>query len=414
MTALAALLATLGCGAAHADEPNPWYIGASQTFTYESNLYRIGDGQTLPAGTSKSDTISSTALIGGIDQPIGRQRAYGSVNLSENRYQSNTGLNTPSHTVNLALDWATVEHLTGTLSFADTSSQAEFNSINSSGGVETRKNIQNMQNIDAVGRIGLVTKLTGEAEVGYESLSYSAVEYQNRDYTQHFASLGVKYESSALLRLGTAARYTRGDYPKFVEVTPGVFEADKFTRQDLDFTADWRPSQVSRVFGRISATRTSYDQNSVRDSSGPTGIIRWDWKPTGKTQVLTDLSRDFGQRSDTAGVGSLDPSITNYSHTSTAFRLRAIEQVSGKVNANAKVQLAHRDLVDTQTASSGTPVTTEGSDNTLTLSLGARWTPTRSSAVGCDLNHDRRRTNSTMSSNMTANSIGCYGQITLQ
>jgi hypothetical protein len=414
MTALAALLASLGCGAARADEPNPWYIGVSQTFTYESNLYRAGDQQQLPAGTSKSDMISSTALIGGIDQPIGRQRVYGSVNIGENRYQRNSNLNTPSHTFDLALDWATVERLSGTLKFSDTSTQAEFNSVNAQGGIETLKNIEDTRKIDAVARVGLVTKLTAEAKLGHETQSYSAVAYQFREYNQNTGSLGLRYHTSGLLTLGIAGRQTRGEYPNFIETSPGVFQADKFTRQDLDLTADWVPSRVSTVFARISATRTNYDIDNIRDSSGPTGVIRWDWKPTGKTKFLTDLTRDFGQRSDSTDFGSAGTGVTNFSQSTTAFRVRAFEEVSGKVTANASAQWSHRSLVDTQAIASGEVASSDGTDNTTTLGLGARWTPTRNTALGCDLSYERRRANSTLSSSMTASSIGCYGQITLQ
>ena len=62
-------------------ETNPWYVGVSQGLTYESNLYRVDTTTDLNNGrdptqppVSRSDTVSVTSLVGGIDQPIGRQR----------------------------------------------------------------------------------------------------------------------------------------------------------------------------------------------------------------------------------------------------------------------------------------------------------------------------------------------------
>ena len=72
---LAAVIASAVAFAGQANaQANPWYIGAAQTLTHESNLYRLADGQTTPDGVSKSDLVSSTALLAGLDQTISRQR----------------------------------------------------------------------------------------------------------------------------------------------------------------------------------------------------------------------------------------------------------------------------------------------------------------------------------------------------
>ena len=111
LTALSCL-----CGGAALAQRSPYYLGVSQALSYESNLYRLGDGQVLPAHLSKSDTLSGTSLVAGIDQTISRQRVYGSANLRANRYANNKSLDNQSYGLNLALDWATVNNLSGTLS----------------------------------------------------------------------------------------------------------------------------------------------------------------------------------------------------------------------------------------------------------------------------------------------------------
>ena len=87
-------------------QSSPYYLGVAQSLGHESNLYRLGDNQVLPAGLSKSDTVSGTSLVAGVDQKIGRQRVYGSANLRANRYSSNKSLNNDSYGLNLALDSA--------------------------------------------------------------------------------------------------------------------------------------------------------------------------------------------------------------------------------------------------------------------------------------------------------------------
>jgi hypothetical protein len=401
-------------GAVQADEPNPWYLGASQTLTQQSNLFRIGRNvagaeQTLPAGVSKSDLVSTTALVGGIDQPIGRQRLYGSINLADNRYRHNSQLNTPSHNLNLALDWSTVERLSGSLGYADNKRQVQFNTLNSASSVETRRNIVDTRRVNAVARLGLVTKLTAEAQWAHERVDYSAPEYAFREYRQDSLSLGLNYKPSGLLALGAALRQTRGEYPLF-----SALGADRFTRDDLDLSANWQPSQVSQFSARLSATRTRYEQDSLRNSSGPTGYLSWNWQPTGKLRLRADLARDFGQSAYAADFGALGTGVIDYSTTRTTWRLRVDQDISAKIALSAALTQVHRALVNTAATTAATLGVVRGSDDTVSVSLGARWTPTRNILLSCDLNHDQRRTNTALSTRMSAAVFGCSGQLTLQ
>ena len=409
-----ACLASLSARTAWADEPNPWYVGASQVLTQKSNLFRIGRNvagteQALPAGVSKSDLISTTALVGGIDQPIGRQRVYGSINLADNRYRHNSQLDTPSHNLNLALDWSTIERLSGSLSYADNKQQAQFNTINSTNTVEARRNIIESRQAGAVARLGLVTKLTAEAQWGHERLDYSAPEYAFREYRQDRASLGLTYRPSGLLRLGAALRQTRGEYPRFSASGP-----DRFTRDDLDLSGNWEPSPVSQISTRLSMTRTRYEQDSLRNSSGPTGYVRWDWHPTVRLRLRTDLARDFGQSGYATDFGALGIGVVDYSRTRTIWRLRADQELSAKITLNASLSQVHRALVNTAATSTSTLGVSRGSDATVLASLGIRWAPTRNSSLGCDLGHDQRRTSSVLSTQMSATVLACSGQLTLQ
>ena len=105
----------LACTAAMA-QSSPYYIGVAQTLAHNSNLVALRDNQPVPAGLSKSDTVSSTALVAGIDQPFGRQRLTGTANLSSNRYSRNSEFNSSGYALRLGLDWQTIERLSGRVS----------------------------------------------------------------------------------------------------------------------------------------------------------------------------------------------------------------------------------------------------------------------------------------------------------
>ena len=410
---LAAALTTLAAGAAMA-QSSPYYLGVAQSLGYESNLYRVGDDQTLPAGYSKSDTVSGTSLVGGVDQTIGRQRVYGSANVRANRYANNKTLDNESYGLNLALDWATVGRLSGTLSAAADQNLAQFNN-RAATPVETKKNVVRTNQVDAKVRLGVVTKYTLEASLGHRNRSYSAPEYNSSEYRQTSGSLGLRYRPSGALSLGVALRITEATYPKFNQPTPNVFEADRLKRQDIDFTATWLPSAVSQFNLRLSPTHTSYDRDTGSDFSGVTGSATWGWQPTGKLKLTTGLSRDTGQSSDAVNLGFFGSGVTDYSRTTSALSLKADYELSAKIALNAGISYAHRALANTSSLA-GNPIgSVTGSDNTTVLSLGARWLPTRSIQVGCNVSAENRSSSNTnLSVGLSGNSFSCYGQFVLQ
>jgi hypothetical protein len=414
---LVGLAACSMAGAASA-QTSPYYLGVVQSLGHESNLYRIGDNQTLPAGTSKSDNISGTSLIGGIDQNIGRQRVYGSLNVKANRYANNKTLDNESYGLNLAADWSTVDRWSGTVSLAADQSLAQFNNRSgSSGTVETRKNIINTAQADARVRLGLVTQYSLEASLGYRQVDYSAIEYQRSEYQQTSGSLGLRYRPRTALDLGVALRLTQAKYPRFTfDAANQTWLADTLSRQDIDFTANWVPNAISTVNLRLSPSRSAYDRNTGSNFSGLTGSANWLWQPTGKSRLSSTLWRDTGQSAYATNLGIGVPGVVDYSQIATSLRFRGEQDVTGKIAATATLTYAHRSLVDTVRATTlGTSNTRSGSDNTLTLALGGKWSVTRSAQVGCDLRSEQRSvSNSQISVPLRGNGLSCYGQIVLQ
>lgn len=411
-----ALVATMATGPAAA-ETSPWYLGVVQSFGYESNLYRIADEQQLSGDLSRSDTISVTSLIGGIDQPYGRQRVYGSMNLGLNRYVNNQTLNNDSYGLKLALDWETLERLSGTLRVQADQALTQFNNLNGiTGNVETQKNISNTELIDAKFRLGRNTKLSFEAGLGWRQRSYSATSYQSDEFDETTGSLGVRYRPSTLLDLGASIRQAVADYPFYRRTGVNTYESDTLTRQYIDLTANWVPSGLSRLAVRVSPTRITYDKSTVSDFSGLTGSADWYWQVTGKTQLQTTLSRDAGQSSDAVDLGLFGPGVSDSSQVTTALRLKADHELTGKISAYASLAYARRQLTDSVIALPALTLSTrEGSDTTTTATLGARWAVTRSGQLGCDVHNERRSSNNlALSVPFDGYGFSCYGQLVLQ
>ena len=416
---LPALLAGLHCGPAAA-QVSPYYVGVSQYLGYNSNIYRLGDQQALPANDNahKSDLVSATSLVAGIDQSFGRQRVYGSGTLGTNRYQHNSNLNGETYNLNLGLDWATINRLSGTLSASATQNLAQFNAaLDKNGKVLTAKNLTNTEQVNTRVALGVVTRYTAEASLGWRRQRYSAAAYDSLEFDEHNGSLGLRYRPSDLLQLGAALRLTQASYPRFSALANGGFEPDKLKREDIDFTGQWQTSGASTVTARLSPTRTRYERNTATNFSGFTGSAGWVWAVTGKTRLSTTLSRDTAQSAQAASLGVLGNRVSDYGQITNALQLRADHELTGKISLNTTLTYANRSLNSNLTFS-GLPLLNQaerGSDNDVNLALGARWAPTRGSQVGCDISTERRSTTNTrLSLPLSAALFSCYGQLTLQ
>jgi len=411
ITRLCTLSVLLAAGAASA-QTSPWYIGAAQTFTQESNLYRLADGAPTPAGVSKSDLVSSTALLGGLDQPIGRQRVYGSATLRSNRYQDNRDLNNESYALKAGLDWETVNRLSGSLEASADRSLARFNS-DTEVGVLTQRNIEDNGSLRAVARLGVVTAYTAELSLEHRQRDFSAPEYARRENRQTTAATALRWRPQGGTMLGVGLRRTDGRYPHFRIQEDGGVLADRYMRDGLDLLAEWESGGASSLNARITLGRTRHDRNEARDISGATGFMAWTWRPGGHLSLTARLARDTGQDAFYSGSPFVD-GVVDVSRTVTTARLAADYILSAKLQLRAALTHARRDLVQTLPPSASFPGDARGHDNTSELSLGASWTPTRALVFGCDLGHESRSASGDLSVPYSASRVACYAQAYLR
>lgn len=408
---LMALLA-LACNSAAA-QSSPWWAGGMLQYSRDSNIYRLPDGAApLGPGRAESDSILTTTLIAGLDQPIGRQRLRLDASLRDSRFGDNKLLDNNGHAVKLGLDWATIGRLSGTVSVLSDRSLVRFES-GALGSTSLERNIADTKQFDLLARVGLVTRLSGELAFNHQQVDYSAAAFEYREYRQNLLRAGVRYTPSGLISLAASVRGTQGRYPRFARNLRGDFIADRYTGRNLDLSALYTPSGVSQFEARISLGSTSYERSSASDLSGATGQLAWIWRPTGKLRTETRLQRDRGQDSVPVGF-SASGRFADFSRASDTLSVAAHYELSAKVSLSAALTTSRRDLVDSRLDLLGNPVVRSGSDRSSIWQAGARWLPTRALTLGCDYSHERRRTDSTLSSDYSVSTLGCFGQMLLQ
>jgi hypothetical protein len=419
--ALAALLAVAAglAAAPAAAQSSPYYVAGSLALTHDANLLRLAGDQTPGDGESRSDVVTSTALVGGINQGIGRQRVYGSLTLRDNRFQHNDKYNNQSYNGSLGLDWSTVERVSGTLALSAARALSTFNAEGV--GLLPQKNLETTQAANAAVRIGVVTAYSVELGIGQRRVRNSLDDprVKARDFNQDSVSIGLSWRPGGALSLSAALRDLKGEYPKFRSDTAGAFESDRFKQQQIELVSTWQPTGASGLDLRLNFGDTKYVDNDQRNFNSVNGSLGWLWQATGKLRLNTRYSRDKGQDAYPSSVPfffTRIPVTLFDSRTVDTWRLQAEFEATAKVALTSSVQVARRKLSrDTFTVVSPTSLgTSEGTDSTTLFTLGVRWAPWRTTLFGCDASSERRKASGQLSANLQGAALACYGQLTLQ
>lgn len=382
-------------------ETSPYYIGASQSVTRESNVFKVSD-QNDP----RSDFIWGTSLFGGVDQMLGRQRVYARASVQNNSYNRLSRLDFVGYDVSAGLDWATIERLTGGLSYSRHRGEGDYGrpeQANAASGKFTETTEQMAASV----RYGLTGDLgvTGGVE-HRRSYSSSRSLTSSDDLTSDVARIGLSYGLGGSVVLGTGFRYTWDDR----EQVDGNKRSSN--RRDLDFTAVWTPSALTSLNARLSVGDGSAFNSSQGSSSRVTGAVGATYSPTGRLRFTGSFSRDTGSETTFINSGNAASSsgpagsfvdtnrVTNTSNLGVVYELTARISLNG---GYSRSDGSYRN----QNGSS--------SDNTVNrYSLGARYAVARNVSLGCDLRRESRAGSSASINSYSSNNASCTVSYTLQ
>jgi hypothetical protein len=375
--------------AAGAQSNPPWYVGVQQTFTHDSNVFRT------PAN-EQSDTISSTALLAGLDLPFGRQHLRVDGLARHDKFSDHGQLDHDGWRASAVLDWATIERLSGRAEVSTRQELARHDVLGLNTG--TDRTLQRLDSASFSARLGATSLLAIEGRVGHNNVSYDSPEaaFDLLEYKQNVGSLGVLFRPSGLLTLGAAARVTKGEYTNV---------GDEYDRKDFDLTATWVPTGISTVRARISATKEEHDARPHLDVSGVTGALQWDWRPTGKLRFVTELARDTGSQIAFSQLllptGDIVSLSAPDSRVVTSANLRTFYELTAKIRVDAALRHAQRSFQ------------VLASDRSTLASIGAQWDPTRAIGVGCSLARQSRSSDAA-NREYDANIASCFARFVLQ
>ena len=380
-TLVAAACALVAAGAQA--QSSPFYFRASETLTYDSNVFRLPES----LGESR-DGISSTNLTVGLDQPYGRQRWLASAGVTANVFKNQDQLNNTGYDLLLGLDWSALSRWSGDARIRSTQQLAKFENYGAQFSTDRAKNLERVNSANLRAQYGAAALWVLEGNLAHRDVNFSDSRFDDREYRQDQIGLGAAYQPSDLLRLGLAARYTDGRYPQAT-----LAGADTYKRDDIDLTANWKASGLSTLDARISATHENHSLDT-RDFRGVTGSVGWNYRPTGKTAFDLRLARDTGTRGNGAPT-ELDPSVTAAFLTDARLSDRVDAAVrweaTSKITLRGQAGYSH-DRFDEQFITGGAAIASGDSGNTRNYLIGVAYQATRAWSLGCEAGRRSRST----------------------
>jgi hypothetical protein len=325
--------------------------------------------------------------------------------LRNNKFSENSILDNTGYQLDAGLDWETVHRLSGTLAVKSDRQLIKFGTFDRPTG--NRNLVRNTQ-VDADAKLASNTPLVFSVEGRYRSRNYSDPSYDNRDQNQTTFGVGAKYSLRGRNYVGLKLRDTNGKYPHYT--LPGTaIDGDHLDRQDVDLTGFVEFSQLSTLFARLSYSKIDYKVQDRRNFSGLTGLVKASWQATGKIRLSGQFARD---RSEDLNF-EMDPFGTQVesARLATVARATADYQFSAKLAFRANAGYMRRSLAAVNDVFG---ISEGGNERTNDYGFGAKWTPTRTSLVGCDYSHERRRSNLVERLNVGGNVFSCYAQLTVQ
>jgi hypothetical protein len=412
LCAAGSLLASVGAQA----QTSPYYLRLSERLGFDSNIFRVS------GGAEQRDYTSTTAITVGIDQPISRQRLYGSATADYTAYKGNDQLNGPGYELIGGLGWEIGSKLAGDARVSLRQVQASLADYGALSSLSRDKNRERSALFDLRGTYGGQNLLALEGLYNHTDISYSNNGFATRERESDTVGAGIRVRPSIDWTYGLTWRETRGEYPRGV-VVAGGFSPDEYDRRDIDLSASLRVSAISSFSARLSYTKEDHDQVASRSFSGLTGEIVGSYRPTGKLELGAALSRDTGSGNTpsqlvpgatasggtttgtttgtpvsggTAGAAtgatagsSASTGYLNDSRVSDRLRVIALWDATAKVRFNGGLTYS-RDRYDTLFVVGTTGTLGQEKGSTRGVTLGARYLFSRAVSFECGAGYESR------------------------
>jgi hypothetical protein len=405
--------------------PRGLQLGLRVGLGQDSNPLNQPDGQ-----NPQKDDWRSLGVTGGLDLHVGRQRLYAQGSAEARHYSQHSVLNQTAHELTAGMDWLAAlpgldELSTNTLRGRLLARQTRTPNPDPVAGL-SNPGQQNPQ----TRRLALAQVETGahsaqrrlglEAQVWRDTLNYGAENYASQNTRQNAQLIGLRWLAwgdsrgssgqaapHLLLRLGL--RHSRSERPQALDANASV-TPEQTDRHSRVLGAVWQASANSRLSARLDFS----DENQAQAERSShthiqTGALNWAWTPSGRLALQAGFSRSHGELDADPGAEGASPwllSGLDATREARAWTLGLSYRLSAKLGLEAQWRRSNSQLLrPIRITPDG--ASDDGADHTTRASARAIWQATPTVDLSCSVMTQWRRTQSPLSSKLSANGWTC-------
>lgn len=362
------LISSLTSHVASADELDTLQFIASETKTFDSNLFRRADNEV-------SEQINTTTLGVKLDKTYSLQHFLLDIKYIDYKYNESDYLDFQAKNYSGSWMWSLTPHLTGVIASERTQSMNSFADFRTPLQKNVRTLTNNVINLqysphDIWGVIIGVSQL---------NLSNSALFTAITDFDSVGADYGVKYQFASGSNIKLMAHNRRGQYKKRELDLLNLFD-NGYKENEYEINLTVPEVNTHNFYVKIGHLEREYDNFTIRNYSAYVANLNYDLQLTGKLKTFISYSRL---------ISPFETSNSTYSLSDTLGG-KLVYDISAKIKAGINVSYAERDFGGRAAFD-----TSERSDKEYTFDCYLTWNPIKN--IGFKINRLQSSRNSTIS-----------------
>ena len=289
---------------------------------HDSNVFR--------STSASSDTITTLNAGATVIVPVSRQQFLFSADLTQSRYDKLSNLNFDGEDLRGMWRWEVGPWLNGDLGVARSKYLANF--------ATTLNRNRNVRTSD----LGFFN-LNYPFHANWR-LNFGATESQQRnsdpgnqlsDNDTSGRTYGLQYVTGSGNYVGVQGSTLETRYKSLFTVRGSPFN-NSYDQDSVSAVVGYSPTGITRLQGSLGRTRRDPQQPGQPETTGTTGSFVFNWRPTGKTGLTVDYSRDFGPAID----------VVTSSSTARTLTIAPTWAVTNRVTLLGTLRRQERDYLD--------------------------------------------------------------------
>jgi len=362
------LILSLTSYVASADELDTLQFIASETKTFDSNLFRRADNEV-------SEQINTTTLGVKLDKVYSLQHFLLDIKYIDYKYNESEYLDFQAKNYNASWLWSLTPHLTGMIASDKTQSLNSFTDFRTSLQKNVRTLTNNIVNLQYSPH-DVWALIVGVSQL---NLSNSAPFTAITDFDSVGADYGLKYQFSSGSNIKLMAHNRRGQYKKR-ELDPLNAFDNGYEENEYEINLTVPEANTHNFYVKVGHLEREYDNFSIRNYSAYVANVNYDLQLTGKLKSFVSYSRV---------ISPFETSNSTYSLSDTIGG-RLVYDISSKIKAGINLSYAERDF-----GGRGSFDTSGRSDKEYLFDCYFTWNPIKN--IGFKINRTQSNRNSTVS-----------------